>query len=582
MNLTHQLIIYFTVTTLILYFGPNRFLRFIPGLYTQLPVANTKQGIARGENWSTRSGRNFHAFRGIPFAKAPVGQLRFKRPQPLGQEDSWNYERDFNYEASMCTQLFATGAVFGSEDCLYLNVYSPELQPRKLLPVIVFIHGGGYSIGSGSSYLYGPHLFMEQDVVLVTIQYRLGVFGFLSLEDDNIQGNQGLWDQRAALIWVRDNIKQFGGNPNKVTLSGQSAGGMSASAHLLSPQSQGLFHRVILQSGTMLSPFTKLQSKARARAVELGMRVGCTDSDSLASCLQEVSAETLVQNAFTYESCNIRADLKLFYPNPWKPVKDSFAEEPFLPGEPRQLASKNYVNRIPVLMGFTKDDGLLFSTRFLKDPEYASEFLDDPGCFAMNSRGLERDDLTNELIQAGDELAEQYHALQDGEIVMEGFTQLLGDAVFARDGHEFSNLLSSLNHSVYRYSFSYVGTVSLADILSGSLLDMATNILSNIAGFPHSKKLGASHCDELFYLFTMFPLTNNIPSTTDVAVSNNIISWWVDFARTGRPTPATDKSIQDEEWKEVKQSKEWEYWDISESPGMKPLMAMRDRFSRWR
>ena len=163
-------------------------------------------------------------------------------------------EKDFHGEMPRCYQLSVVGGFHvGQEDCLFLNVYTP-VASEGLLPVMVYLHGGGFVAGEGSSTMYGPHFFMDEGVLLVTVQYRLGIFGFLSTGQEEAPGNLGLWDQREALVWVKDNIAAFGGDPDRVTLFGESAGSMAVNFHLVSPQSRGLFHGAILQSGTDLGP----------------------------------------------------------------------------------------------------------------------------------------------------------------------------------------------------------------------------------------------------------------------------------------------------------------------------------------
>ena len=142
----------------------------------------------------------------------------------------------------------------GEEDCLVLNVYSRDVGSPDTA-VMVWIHGGAFILGDGGTDAYGPEFLLDKDIVLVTINYRLSALGFMSMGDDVMPGNLGLWDQRLALQWVQDNIGSFGGDKNKVTIFGESAGGMSVMFHYFSSQSKGLFHKAISQSGTPISPF---------------------------------------------------------------------------------------------------------------------------------------------------------------------------------------------------------------------------------------------------------------------------------------------------------------------------------------
>ena len=216
---------------------------------------------------------SFAAFRKIPFAKPPIGELRFA---PAAETPTLNpgQEIDAAVDSSpACPALSGRdsagvqiGPVQGAEDCLYLNVFSPHaaLKEKKGLPVIVWIHGGAFVWGSSSD--IGPRFVMEsQDVVFVTFNYRLGALGWLSLEDETLRGNQGLSDQRAALKWVKENIASFGGDPAQVTLGGESAGGMSVMFHLISPKSEGLFNQVKIDPENLLRNNLKVKTGTHER-----------------------------------------------------------------------------------------------------------------------------------------------------------------------------------------------------------------------------------------------------------------------------------------------------------------------------
>jgi carboxylesterase type B len=248
-------------------------------------IVRVEQGLVEGTTMETRQGETFDAFLGIPYAQKPLGLLRFKAPLEVLPWDGVFKATAFG---PMCTQVNLLSDSPTSEDCLSLNVFTKCLgcqQPLK--PVIVYIHGGAFQLGSASD--HQPHLLMERDVVLVTVNYRLGAFGFLSLGTKDIPGNQGLKDQVLALKWVRKNIETFGGDPNMITLMGNSAGAYSVTAHMVSPMSNGLFQRVIALSGAITWQ-KRFENDYLGLAESLAQKLNCTTSslEAMTDCLRQV------------------------------------------------------------------------------------------------------------------------------------------------------------------------------------------------------------------------------------------------------------------------------------------------------
>lgn len=208
-------------------------------------IVEIEQGTIDGTLMTSRYGRSYHAFLRIPFAEPPIGDLRFKEPQP---PKSWNDTYDATYYGPMCVQTGARPDIGADEDCLHLNVFSPNLTAS--LPVIVYIFGGAFSWGTGIDQ-GGPQSLMDREVVVVNFNHRVSALGFLALGTKEISGNAGMKDQVLALKWIRTNIARFGGDPNRVILSGMSAGGISATAHMISPMSKDLFHGVYSFSGSI-------------------------------------------------------------------------------------------------------------------------------------------------------------------------------------------------------------------------------------------------------------------------------------------------------------------------------------------
>lgn len=247
--------------------------------------------------------RSVYQYRNIPYAKPPIGDLRFRKPVPYG---SWTDMLDATSFGPSCMQdpKFIPNFLENkhmSEDCLQLNIYTPyNASPSNKKSVMVWIHGGGYLLGQGSVY-NASNLANVGDVIVVTVNYRLGLLGFLSTMDNASLGNYGLWDQRLAIQWVKQNIPAFGGIPNSITIFGESAGSMSVALQALIPENQGLFQRVIGESGPANSPIAMTQ-EAKNISRGYGIFLNCineldvnVDSSLLVQCLRGKSAAELLR-----------------------------------------------------------------------------------------------------------------------------------------------------------------------------------------------------------------------------------------------------------------------------------------------
>jgi len=248
-----------------------------------------------------------------------------------------------------------------SEDCLYVNVWVPYNRPRtRRSPVMVWIYGGGFYSGTATLDLYdGKILAALNNIIVVSIAYRVGAFGFLSLDDPAAPGNAGMFDQLMALEWVQQNIRHFGGDANSVTLFGESAGAVSVSLHLLSPLSHGKFQRAVLQSGRANMPGATLtQVEAKRRSLELASILGCRKTDEMAAvadCLRRFTPQRLADEQFV-----ARGPL----PFPFLPVVDGA----FLPDAPARMLERREFKRCPLLTGFNVNEGSYFIIYEL--PEY--------------------------------------------------------------------------------------------------------------------------------------------------------------------------------------------------------------------
>jgi para-nitrobenzyl esterase len=308
---------------------------------------------------------DLRVFRGVPYAAPPVGDRRWRPPQPVLP---WAGVKQCGAFAPSCPQGGApdrSGRLSGaqSEDCLYLNVWTPAKRRDERLPVMVWIHGGGFISGSGSlPATYGQRLSGREHVVVVSLNYRLGVFGFLahpalSAESAHgVSGNYGLLDQNAALRWVRRNIAAFGGDPRRVTIFGQSAGGQSVIAHLVSPLSRGLFARAIAESpryqdrGVGIWSTLTLQEQEQ-EGEEISDDLGISDGPGALAALRKVPAARLL--AVTAPATQPLPLLFVQPPQPsFQPVVDGYV----LPDEPWRLIRQGKWARVPLLVGSNQDE----------------------------------------------------------------------------------------------------------------------------------------------------------------------------------------------------------------------------------
>ncbi|WP_237774510.1 carboxylesterase/lipase family protein [Actinosynnema sp. ALI-1.44] len=313
-------------------------------------VVRTDTGLVRGEVTDTH-----RRFQGIPYAAPPVGKLRWRSPQPV---TPWTGVKDATKPGERCAQDPGFGhPVVVNEDCLYLNVTTPRNRPgRKLKPVMVWFHGGGFIAGSGSN--YDVHrLAVGGDVIVVTLNYRLGTMAYFGYPGLAGSGGYGIEDQQAALRWVQRNARAFGGDPGNVTAFGGSAGGLSVCAQLASPSAAGLFHRAILQSAPCMLDYPAnalvpglgagsiWASRADTEAVgaRLAAKRGCTDPGTAVDCLRQVSTKDLLYD-------EVAAEL----PGP------TYGNQ-ILPISPAAAQRRGLLHPVPVLAGTVRDEGRHFS-----------------------------------------------------------------------------------------------------------------------------------------------------------------------------------------------------------------------------
>uniref|UniRef100_A0A182MCW8 Carboxylic ester hydrolase n=1 Tax=Anopheles culicifacies TaxID=139723 RepID=A0A182MCW8_9DIPT len=481
------------------------------------------------------------AFLGIPYAKPPVGELRFAvsadyqiDANPV-QSDPEGYQNYTSY-GSVCPQfdnINRQEEIVGSEDCLYLNIFAPLQEPRTepnvepvKYPVLVFIHGGSFVAGSGE--VHGVDLLMENELIVITLNYRLGVFGFLKYERQNITGNYGLKDQLAALQWIQRNVHHFGGDPERVTLMGHSAGGGAVTHHLYHEQARGLFHNLIVLSGSMLAPWAILYDYSRC----------------VANFIQDLDATTL--NEFR------ELDFRSFF-IPDRRLRHTFA-----------FSSMFYVCFIPTFENRTDDVGAYFNqtphetVRVQTPPqmpilisETATEFellLPHVFDFWMSTNYLNQHHPTIRQ-QIGDILDNvgKWVVAQGLEPTKQQFYQKMAN--MANLFYPIRQLLHELskrsdNDQLYYLRFEF----------DGKFGEYKKKIYAaNLA----TDKYGALHGDELGYIFSPYNLREALANRTqyrhELSVHIKTVELIANFVKYGNPTPKRSK-LSGIEWPSYKEA----------------------------
>ncbi|XP_018561795.1 venom carboxylesterase-6-like [Anoplophora glabripennis] len=475
-----------------------------------LPEIDTPLGRVRGY-WKTVEGLTYAAFEGIPYAKPPVGDMRFEEPEPI---EAWSETLEAN-TLHTCTQADTRtpDQVSGEEDCLYINVYIPEdsVKNPKALDVIVSIHGGAFMVGAGHITF---NTLLEYDAVLVSFNYRLGILGFLSTEDDVIPGNNGMKDQVLALEWVRDNIASFGGNPDSVTLVGLSAGAASVHLHYFSPLSEGLFVKGISQSGSALASWA-IKKNALKRAKKLALLVDCPDSPSedLKSCLKQKPAQTLLEQLAYFQGTDNLGELA-----PFAPVVENTSATAFLDTNPFQLMMEGKVHDVPWITSVTTGEGLLSTGYFWQ----ILEEIDERWVELFPDLLDYTDTLdVSQVERVSKEVLDYY--LGPGEKInkknFKKFTQIFTDRLFAVPAELSAKLQASVNKSpVYVYIFNYTEGENKMTIL-----------------FPDAQEIeGVAHGEDGIYFYGMLHI--NPLSDKDkrlIAACHNVL---YSYATSGIPS----------------------------------------------
>ncbi len=448
-----------------------------------LDVTTTK-GVVHGS-----SADGVRSFLGIPFAAPPVGPLRFLPPQPA---PAWTTPRDATSFGPDCAQL-ASGGVLSStssEDCLYVNVWTPSAVVTNA-PVFLWIYGGGFVSGSGAAVLYnGDNLVRKENAIIVTFNYRLGALGFLSHpalateEGVATAPSAGIADQQAALQWVHDNIAAFGGDPNNVTLAGESAGGISTCTHLAAPGSKGLFAHAIIESGVCVSDAFYTKAVAEDEATRLATALGCTDANTVMSCLRGKSAQDVL-GALPGKKALVGPG------DAWFPVIDGT----LLPSVPIDAITGGKWANVPTLLGTNVNEGQLFLSLWGTPPPTATDVRTAlSGLFGQTTV---------------DAIATEYNVDTNPT---QAFTDIITDGVFACPARRAARAISATGSSAYLYQFTYPYTL------------------------PTFPGVTTAHAFELPFVFEN-PLGKQL-TDPDLAMSDTVDGYWFRFVSSGDPNGA--------------------------------------------
>jgi para-nitrobenzyl esterase len=447
---------------------------------SELPItlATTKAGKVSGVLSADKS---VASFKGVPFAAPPVGELRWREPQPVKpwsgtlpcEKFSASPFQNKPAPFAMWTEEFIAPPEPLSEDCLYLNVWTPAKTGKEKLPVLVWIYGGGFVSGSSACAVYDGEALAKQRIIFISINYRVGVFGFfshpeLSKESKNkASGNYALMDQIAALQWVHDNVASFGGDPAKVTIAGQSAGSFSVQALVASPLSRGLFRGAIAHSGASMGRFSKKLSDAEKTGADFSQKIGGD-----LSALRKLAADSLqkLANTFPYGT--------------FTPITDGYV----LPDDIGKIFKNKKHNDVALLAGWVMGDAAL--TGQPKSPEQFQ-------LWAEATYGEKKNEFLKIFPASSQEEATQSQ-------------NKLGNLNFAAlADHSWALKNSSKS---YLYQFRYIPT--------------------DKPGFPN---YGAFHTSEVPFALHTLSKWNRPWKDSDYEVEKFMSAYWINFVKTGNP-----------------------------------------------
>lgn len=484
------------------------------------PIIDTDKGKVRGFT-ETINGKKVDIFYGIPFAAPPLGELRFRPPV---QNEPWNGILDATQQPNSCFQ--GVDEHFGnftgsnmwnpntpvSEDCLYLNVWVPRTNPPyKDKAVMVWIYGGGFYSGSNTLDIYqASYLAVENDIIVVSMQYRVGALGFLALNTPEAPGNAGIWDQRMSLDWVSRNIHNFGGSPYNVTLMGESAGAVSVGIFLICDICRSLFQRAILQSGAPQAKWGVLHKDVMtSRSEQFAQAVGCdedTDHDYLVKCLRSLP---YTANIINKEGRSASGIIQF----PFVPIVDGV----LLRQDPAQMLRNGNFKKAPLLLGSNENEGTFFMVYSheiynLKNPPAITSSIYKT--LIENPMFLYYPHFPHKLNDFGREAIMFYYKdwlNPDNQTAMSlSLDRAVSDCYFVCPVNELARTYATHNMPVYYYWFSQRWTAN-----------------------PWPEWMGVLHADEMWYTFGHALNQSHSFTEEEKQLSRRMMTYWTNFAKTG-------------------------------------------------
>ncbi|KAJ2949163.1 hypothetical protein O0L34_g6104 [Tuta absoluta] len=504
-------------------------------------LVQTNTGPIKG-TYIDSFGVKYFAFQGIPYAEKPIGDLRFKPPVP---KKPWSEELDASHPGRVCPQT--EGAYKKDEmdeDCLFLNVFVPANKGDELLPVLFYIPGGEFkSLSGNANHVYGPQLLLRHDIIIVTFNYRLGALGFLSLETEEASGNAGLKDMLLALQWINDNVDQFGGNPNKITIGGNSAGSVATQYLVLSPKSVGLFQQAIQISGSALG-YRFLTRHPKENAIALAEELGLqsTSSQELLEKLKGANAFDIVEAQENMGKHNHRNGFRPFAP--FVPCIETEHPDAFITKEPRTILEQGIPNNVPILAGFNSDEGLKMYATVVKNRQLIDYLNEDFQLCIPSDIGYPKD--SAELKQLSESIQQFYFSNAEiSDDTIQKFIDLVTDTMFAHSIDYAMKIHKARpgSNTLYYYEFAFDGQLNF--------LKIGNNI----------ERPGTAHADELGYLFVTNTTKSNLCDLD--ARSHRMLDIMTEvmtnFVKFGNPTPSI--SNIGIEWKEAGEERSHLYID---------------------